>query len=290
MMHRTTPHGRDDGVPEATVGEPQRYGDELFHHGRVNEHDRLRNLAAALDPISHTRLSSIDIPRDGHYLDLGAGTGSLAVWLAENFGSTCTVTAVDRDTGFLELNSHPRVAIRQADVTEEAFEPGTFDLVHARFLLLHIRDRDALLMRMAHWLRPGGWLVVSDGANLGTPSSPEASYRRTLDALFAGVAAAIGTDIDFGRHYPRPLADLGLTHIGMAADLPVVSAGSPLAAFWRDTIGHVRQQLLATGAIDADTVEAAVRYLEEPTTWDLSLAVITAWGRRPEVDHVDASR
>src|SRR6202012_624857 len=41
-------------------------------------------------------------------------------------------------------------------------EPGTFDLVHARLVLVHVPDRARALATMAAALRPGGWLLVED--------------------------------------------------------------------------------------------------------------------------------
>ena len=38
----------------------------------------------------------------------------------------------------------------------------TFDLVHARLVLVHVPDRDRALRTMAEVLRPGGWLLVED--------------------------------------------------------------------------------------------------------------------------------
>ena len=39
---------------------------------------------------------------------------------------------------------------------------GTFDLVHARLVLVHVPDRAPALATMAAALRPGGWLLVED--------------------------------------------------------------------------------------------------------------------------------
>ena len=39
---------------------------------------------------------------------------------------------------------------------------GTFDLVHARLVLVHVPDRARALATMVAALRPGGWLLVED--------------------------------------------------------------------------------------------------------------------------------
>ncbi|HEY0530993.1 MAG TPA: class I SAM-dependent methyltransferase [Actinoplanes sp.] len=48
--------------------------------------------------------------------------------------------------------------VRRHDVAADPPpEPGTFDLVHARLVLVHVPDRARALATMAAALRPGGW-------------------------------------------------------------------------------------------------------------------------------------
>lgn len=257
------------------------YGDWLFHYARDGELARLLALAAAFDPASYARLSALGVGPGWRCLDVGAGPGTLAGWLAEEVGEGGQVVAVDRDSGFLTDTGDLRVTIVEGDVTAAHFDPGRFDLVHARFLLMHLRDRDRVLPRLASWVRPGGWLVVSDSADLGTRSSPHESYRRTFTALWQALAETIGTDINYGRRYPAALAEYGLTDLGVAVDMPVVAAGTPISAFWRLTLEQSRPLVVATGLVDDHAIDQVLCYLQDPSMWDLSLAMITAWGRSP---------
>ncbi|MGO1078937.1 class I SAM-dependent methyltransferase [Inquilinus sp. CA228] len=258
----------------------ERYGDRLFHPGREGEYDRLTALAAAFDPATQGRLAALGVRRGWRCLDVGAGPGTVSRWLAEVVAGG-EVVAVDRDTRFLEQIDHPRLAVMTADITEPDFAPGTFDLVHARFVLMHLRDRDHLLARMLSWVRPGGWLVVSDHADFGVFSSAHSAYRNTLTALWRTLANTIGTDMTYGRRHPGTLAAHRLTDIGMAVDLPIVTAGSPLALFWDLTLRQAVPSLLASGSVAHKTIESALAYLADPGICDLSVGMITAWGRRP---------
>ncbi|MCP2260671.1 Methyltransferase domain-containing protein [Streptoalloteichus tenebrarius] len=258
----------------------ERYGDHLFHHGHPSEFARLSAMAAALDPGSRAHLTALGVGPGWRCLDLGAGTGSVTRWLSEQVGDGGEIVAVDQDVRFLSGIEEGNVTVVEADVTAPDFAPGRFDLVHARFLLMHLRSREKFLARVVDWLRPGGWLVVSDAADLGTPSSDNAAYRATMAAYWHAVGAALGTDITFARRYPRPLAALGLTNLGVGVHFPVVSAGSGIAECWRLSLEQARHYVLATGSVTAETVDETLRYLATPTTWDLSLAMVTAWGRR----------
>lgn len=98
-------------------------------------------------------------PGDG--VDLAAGEGRHALWLAER---GWRVTAVDFSVaGLARGRSRPgadRVAWVTADVLGWDAAPASLDLVLVAYLHLPEADTTALLRRAVGWLRPGGRLLV----------------------------------------------------------------------------------------------------------------------------------
>src|SRR5262249_13306414 len=152
-------------------------------------------------------------------------------WLAENADAT-EVLAVDRDVRFLTELASDRLRPLAADVTTADFRPGEFDLVHARFLLMHLPEYREVLGRMTQWLAPGGWLVVSDAVDLTTVDAPETPYRAVMQAMWQALKSAIGTDVSWTPQYPYYLAELGLADVGAEIQVPPRMPGGPVAAFW----------------------------------------------------------
>jgi SAM-dependent methyltransferase len=56
--------------------------------------------------------------------------------------------------------------VRRCDITVDDVEPASYDLVHSRFLLMHLDDPADALRRMAAALRPGGWFVAEETSSL----------------------------------------------------------------------------------------------------------------------------
>lgn len=118
----------------------------------------------------------------GRALDLAAGVGRHAVWLA---GRGWEVTAVDYAEVAIgkarDLAAARGVSITTvvADVTAYQPQPGAFDLVLICFLQVPADDRKAVVGHAAAALAPGGTLlmVAHDRSNHGTgwggPSSPD---------------------------------------------------------------------------------------------------------------------
>jgi ubiquinone/menaquinone biosynthesis C-methylase UbiE len=125
----------------------------------------------------------------GRALDLAAGEGRNAIWLAQR-GWTVTATdfsAVGLDKG-RRLAEHAGVADRiawvVADVTTTDW-PAEFDLVVVAYLQLVEAERRAALLRGFAALQPGGRLVLiaHDRSNLleGTGGPQDPSVLMTAD-------------------------------------------------------------------------------------------------------------
>lgn len=134
-------------------------------------------LAGLLDPFTRQRVRGLPLQLYGkRCLDVGAGGGSIAIWLADQAGPDGTVCATDININTLPV--WPGVQVFQHDVTDSPFTAeggGGFDLVHARLVLNHLPERDVALHHMVGSLKPGGWLLTQDFI----PTEPQ---RLVLDA------------------------------------------------------------------------------------------------------------
>lgn len=101
-------------------------------------------------------------------VDLGCGTGTLAIPLAER---GVEVTAVDLSRAMVErLEAKAaeagltNVTCQVAAVEHLDLPPASADLVVSNYALHHLRDADkqAVVQAAARWLRPGGRLVIGD--------------------------------------------------------------------------------------------------------------------------------
>ncbi|MFO7652805.1 MAG: methyltransferase domain-containing protein [Candidatus Krumholzibacteriia bacterium] len=130
-------------------------------------------------------------PAAGHVLDLAAGSGRAAVWLA---GRGYRVTAVDRDPGALVLAGQLArlegvdLTLREGDLRRApALPAGPWAVV----LLFRYLDRP-LLRRLATVMAPGGLLVLRTfrdaPGHRGPPSARHRLRRLEIPALLAGDA------------------------------------------------------------------------------------------------------
>lgn len=164
--------------------------------------------------------------------------------------------------------------------TPRTFRPDRSTIIHARYVLIHLPDPDKAVARLAQWLKPGGVLLVEEPSSFPVMDSPHPAYRTVMRAFRTHIERSMGTDTRWARTLPVPLGKAGLVDIGLDARLQIVKGGDDESQWWRLNLEQSRGALVAAGLADDSDFDAAYRELASPHFHDLSLAVLTAWGRR----------
>lgn len=253
----------------------------MIGHEVPTEGQRLHLLEQMLDPGTIRTLEQRGIQRSWRCLELGAGTGSIARWLA----SRCPeghVVATDISTRFLAGLSAPNLQVLQHDVVTEDFPLGSFDLIHARWLLVNLWEREEVLAKIVGWLAPDGWLVTEDVDFFLTNSSPHSALRRLIEAFEQLLASSHGADFRWARRrMPAALAEVGLVELGMSVSAKQVGDGSPDDVFYRFSMAQIRSGLVGRGLLSEADYIAGMAPLDDPAVVDIPFANVAAWGRRP---------
>ncbi|MFJ6728546.1 class I SAM-dependent methyltransferase [Streptomyces sp. NPDC091281] len=250
--------------------------------GQLSPLDQVRLFEKKYDAVTTGILDGLPLDPAWRCLDLGAGAGSMAYWLAERVGEG-SVLALDTDTGYLEADRAPNLTVRQEDLTKAEFPDGSFDLVLARAVLEHVADPEEALARIVRWLAPGGWLVVEDFYYLPAEHAPTPVGRALVGAYVRRMEAQ-GADMRWARALPRTLGGVGLVGIGSR----VTPAGPGQSPADDELIGtRMRQEghtLVENGLVTAEQLADFIDALGTPRGLDMTTLLISAWGRRPPAD------
>ncbi len=261
--------------------------DRYFATGapRDAEREQLRLLAAAYNDASQERLKSLGIGRGWRCLEVGAGGGHMAKWMAETVAPDGFVVALDRDVRFVRELGLARVEARQADIVEDGLEKGAFDLVYSRFVVSHLVDPVCAFRKMAAALKPNGWLMVEDGdyasyrAADGThPLS--AVFDATVQKGLAYFQARGAIQPTFGRRIPACMATLNLESFDHEVLQLRHKGGSPPSRALKQTFALSSNELVIAGAISLQDKEDRLRALDDPS-FEYIEVIYVAWGKKP---------
>jgi SAM-dependent methyltransferase len=244
------------------------------------EQERLQLLDATADEVSIAAIRAAGFVPGWRCLEVGAGSGSIAKWLAAATNDPAKVVATDLDIGLLTPLEDMGAQVQVHDVVSDDFPSGSFDLIHARFVLEHLAAREEVIERFADWLSPDGVLVLVDGASFSALNGPNPVYRNAMQA-WVDVLAMTGTDYEWPRTFPQPLQRHGYRDVGAAAHVQVLQGGSAIARLMSLTLESLRGRIVDAGFLPGHAIDESRRLLADPEFWDLGPSWMVAWGRRP---------
>ncbi|MCM2577227.1 methyltransferase domain-containing protein [Streptomyces meridianus] len=246
--------------------------------------ERFTALSELFDPSTFRHFERLGVGPGWRCWEVGAGGTGVTRWLAGRVGAHGRVLATDIDISWAG-EAAPPVELRRHDVAADAPPAERFDLVHARLVLVHVRDRETALRNMIGTLERGGVLLLEDADPALQPlvspdeHGPAQRLANRLRQGFRTLLAERGADLSYGRTLPRLLREAGLEQVAADAWFPLaLPACRTLEAA---TVRQVRGRLVAAGlATDAEIDE----HLANVARGDMDLAtgpMISAWGRRP---------
>jgi 2-polyprenyl-3-methyl-5-hydroxy-6-metoxy-1,4-benzoquinol methylase len=252
-------------------------------HPRAARHHAL--LATLWDGVSAERVRGLLDLRGKRCLEVGAGGGEFAGWLAGQVGPYGQVLATDIKPHAV-VARHPRLAVIEHDLTTDPVPGGGWDLIHARLVLAHLPEREEILSRLVGALAAGGVILVEDldtrpDMVLRAPSRDAAEqytvFQRTLSQE---VFAAAGTDRTWARRAHGALLDAGLADVHTTGHWESWAGGDPGARFVAGMIDQAGDRLLAAGLTGAhlDRVRAL---LADPQLVLSGHALVSTSGHEP---------
>jgi hypothetical protein len=196
-------------------------------------------------------------------------------------GPAGQVIATDLQLGFLSAIGAANVEVVRHDIRTDTFLPGSFDLIHARAVLMHISPGVDLLRRMVSWLAPGGWVLLEEpdfGMWSGDADPVWAAAPQSAQAAFPSLA------LSQGRSLLRQVHQLGLEDVGADAEIDIIQAGTDLAEFYQLSQAALAGPKVQAGALGREQATALIDRPGDDDFLACGFVHIGVWGRRPPTE------
>jgi SAM-dependent methyltransferase len=256
------------------------------------ESARLQRQADELAPDSAALLDRVGL-RPGHSaIDLGCGPRGILDLLAERVSPGGRVVGLDADpahtamaANFVSDRALAGVEIVTADAQHTGLPSASFDLVHARTLLVNLPGPAAAVAEMVRLAKPGGAVAVAEPDTehaLCYPPSP--AFDRICE-IFPLVFSRNGADPAIGRRVPELFRNAGLADVQVESRTQMYPPGNSRRTVRLDLIRAMRPQIADMGLADGeelDELDAAARpHLQDPHTVVMTGLLFLVWGRKP---------
>ncbi|WP_138735094.1 class I SAM-dependent methyltransferase [Modestobacter excelsi] len=179
--------------------------------------------------------------------DLGCGPGDVALAAARRVGPTGSVVGVDDAARPLVRARRRAEEERLATVTFErgdvlSWEPAEpLDAVVGRFILMHLPDPVAAVVRAAKLVRPGGIVAFADVALTTRGSLPELPLLTSYLEWFLETLRRAGRSVDMALRLAAVFAAAGLPSPVLTSAAPAERGGD--AVGWSIVAGDLTSLL-----------------------------------------------
>lgn len=258
----------------------------VFHRAEDrSELERLHLIERTLDPASRRRLLATGLQAGWRCLEVGPGAGSILDWLGDVVGPSGAVCAIDVSTKFLSSQRPPQIDIRQEDVRTVNLAASTFDLVHARYVLIHMSDYQRALWKMLACLKAGGWFVLEEpdfSASRGIKGdTAQLEAVNKVNAAIKTMYDTLGMDYALGVKLPALLQQQGVYGFTVENDAPLSAGRSGMATIMNMSAVQLRDKYLATGVVSEQDLDQYRRFTEDPQAWAIYYGTVAVSGQRP---------
>ena len=257
-----------------------------------SESARLQRQSDELAPDSSALLDRVGLRPGDCAIDLGCGPRGVVELLSERVSPGGRVVGVDADPVHVAMASElvkrralTEVEILRADARNTGLTAGSFDLVHARTLLVTVPEPSAVLTEMVRLARPSGWVAgLEPDAEYAICYPPHPAFDRLCE-IFTIAFSRNGADVHIGRRMAELYRQAGLQEVTVEARAGVYPSGHSRRTIRADMVRSMRPQILEMGLTDErelDELDAAVRaHFENPDTVVMPHLYFLAWGRKP---------
>ena len=233
-----------------------------WDNAMVEGRRRLALLEESLDPATLRRLAEIGVTDGWHCFDLGAGGGSVVEWLCRRVGASGRVCAMDLDARFLRDLTYANLDVREENVVQASLPSNAFDLVHTRWTLMHVPERDQVILKLIDALKPGGTLFLEEADSSPIMAGERSSWRDICERVFQ-MSMQRGSDGDWARDLPSKVSSLRVDNVRAEAEYKYFAGGSRFSEFWKISWTRVRDSVAATGA-DVSQWDRELADLDDP--------------------------
>jgi SAM-dependent methyltransferase len=178
------------------------------------------------------------------------------------------------------------VEIISADARSTGLPPGSFDVVHARTLLINVPDPAGVAAEMARLAGPGGWVASMEPDTEHVLCYPAHPAFDRLSEIFTAAFRRNGADPWIGRRVPELFRRAGLHDVGVEARVQMYPPGNSRRTVRLDLVRAMRPQVLEmalASATELDELDEAARaHLLDPRTVVMSGLLFLTWGRKPD--------
>jgi SAM-dependent methyltransferase len=263
-------------------------GNEYVLGRTLAEHHRLNRQGRLISGITRHFLEEVGLAPGMRVLEVGSGTGDVALLAARTVGPSGQVVCIDSDSAVLAIGKQRADDAGLSNILFHACDfhhyqtSIAFDAVIGRCVLLHQAEPLAALEAVHKHLRSGGIVAFQEPWFSRAFSCPEAPLFQEMLGWLHGTLAASGFDGDIGVRLPSLYLSAGLPRPKLSFEMLVdYGAESEVYDFCIDTVRSLLPRIEELGISTAEEIQLdtlVTRLRAEASTLETVIGVMPLMG------------
>jgi SAM-dependent methyltransferase len=261
--------------------------------GDTNERTRLLEQAADLQSETDLLLDALGDLKGARVIDIGCGPIGILDLLSQRVGPSGKVVGLEREPRFVAMaegvikdRDLRNVSIVSGDAFRSGVEPGSFDLVHERLVLINLpaASQPQLVAEMTALARPGGIVATESWDRASFVCYPIHPSWDLMEVAYRDAVRATNGDGTTGRTLPSLLRSAGLSDVRTKVHVRAAEVGDPRRTHRLGILDVAKPRILALGRfteLEFDQHRRALaKHLADPDTLLIDQLFVQAWGRK----------
>jgi ubiquinone/menaquinone biosynthesis C-methylase UbiE len=257
----------------------------------AGESSRLQRQAEELLAANAVLLDRTPLGPGDAAIDLGCGPRGILDLLAQRVGPSGRVVGMDADPTHVAMAAEliatrklDNVEVLLGDARNTGLASSSFDVVHARTLLVNVPEPAEVVGEMVRLAKPRGWVLSFEPdceLSVCYPANP--AYQRLFD-MFAPVVTRNGADVIIGRRVAELYRGAGLADVQVEVLAEAYPHGHTRRSVLVDLIRSMRPHVLELGFATEEELEQlfadALSHLHNPDTVVVPFIFFLVSGRK----------
>jgi ubiquinone/menaquinone biosynthesis C-methylase UbiE len=250
---------------------------------------RMTALAAQHNDATFRYIEKCGIAPGWTCLEIGAGDGSVARWMAVKVGQAGRILATDLDPRLMlkDPAANPaNMEVKVHDIVADPLPDATFDLIHARLVLVWLPARLSVLDKLVVALKPGGWLLIEDydgklvPLESAVPDASAAAKFARMTSAFMELMTRRGVDGAYPRNLHNHFRERGLSNVECLGVLATFAGGSVGADLQRANFLQVKRAAIEAGLISEAEFNEVISLLGDPKFTAFTYTMFSVMGQK----------
>jgi predicted O-methyltransferase YrrM len=257
----------------------------IFESAQENEEfERMKQIEDTFDEKTKELIQNSGIAPGWNCLELGTGAGSVLKWMSFAVGNEGNVIGIDKNIKFIKSIDANNIQKIEGDILAIELESNSFDLIHARYVLIHITESEKVIKKLIKALKPGGVIILEEpdftSAKIISDRQPHEQAHQRVNEAMNQMFINLGLNPSFGLKLPSILQSNGIQMEKVTGNQHLCCGNSKIARLMGRSAATLKNKYFQTQKASEQDIQTYLDNSVNKDFWSVYYSTISVVGKK----------